>query len=502
MDLAKQWGKEKLAEENRDNLQLNHYVPAGTPLAGFFEAPDTVYTMHVLKDGADSAGVIAALNRVYINIGLFSEEWLLHFRPLLGGARVTPFEVKVARKNSVYWQATEAQTFDMAAFLLKAGKAHRLSDVEGRPAPSESAATLDVGKRAFADRCLRCHSSKLPTPPAEANLALCSSNYLEWWNRYWHWTQTDDYRTKARAIVAQPDYLDNNYLSTDFRVPVTLLQTNACSPLATNAIEGNIWSEFSSSTYKNLPSVGKITYYQPFTGEKRTYEMPGGGRGYIRPASLVSVWATAPYLLNNSVGTFDPSPSVDARLRSFQTSMIQMLWPELRDRDTLLYGKIPGKIDRTTEPSYLRVPAAYLPGAVRPLIGVGASLMPAVFSSDGPQRGVALGPFPSGTPIELLANLQLVLDSGSTFDSLKLDRDVLSAVLKLNAALNAARGKSDEDARKIVFSPDVVDALMKVSKCPDYIVNRGHYFGATGIEGEEPLSDSEKEALISYLRTF
>ena len=512
MDLAKQWGRETLAPENRDNLQLNYFVPPGAPLAGFFQPPDTVYTMHVLKDGADSVGVIAALNRVYINIGLFSEEWLLHFRPLLGGQRVTPFAVKAARENSVYWQATEAQTFDMAAFLLRAGKPHPLSDVKGRQAPSESVATLDLGKldlgkldlgkRAFADRCARCHSSKLPAPPAEANLVLCSSNYLECWNRYWRWTQTDDYRIKAREIVSRPDFLDNNYLSTDFRVPVTLLQINACSPLATNAIEGNIWSEFSSATYKNLPSVGSITYYQPFTGEKRTYRMPGGGRGYIRPASLVSLWATAPYLLNNSVGPFDPSPSVEARLQSFQTSMTQMLWPRFRDKDTLLGGKIPGKIDRTTAPSYLRVPAAYLPVVVRPFVGIGAALVPALFSSDAANRGIALGPFPTGTPVELLANLQTVLDGGNALDSLQLDRDVLTAVLKLNAGLNAAHGKTDEDALSVVFSPDVVDALLKVSKCPDYIVNRGHYFGAEGVEGEEPLSDMEREALISFLRTF
>ena len=33
----------------------------------------------MLKDGSDSVGALGALNRVYINIGLFSEEWLLHF---------------------------------------------------------------------------------------------------------------------------------------------------------------------------------------------------------------------------------------------------------------------------------------------------------------------------------------------------------------------------------------------------------------------------------------
>jgi hypothetical protein len=502
MQLAKQWGKETLADENKDSLQLNHYVPKESPLASFFEAPDQVYTMRVLKDGSDSVGVIAALNRVYINIGLFSEEWLLHFRPLLGGTTVTPIEVKNVRKNSVYWQATEAQTFDMAAFLVRAGKPHHLSDVEGRPAPSNDAAAVETGKIAFAERCARCHSSKLPTPPDEANLARCSSNYLECWNRYWRWTQTEDFRKQAREIVLKPDFLDDNYLSTDFRVPVTLMQTNACSPLATNAIAGNIWSEFSSATYKSLPSVGSISYYQPFTGEKRTYVMPGGGRGYTRPASLVSVWATAPYLLNNSVGPFQPSPSVEARLQAFQTSMVQMLWPELRDQDSVLGGRIPGKIDRTTAQSYLRVPAAYLPGVVQPFVDLGSALMPGVFHSDGPQRGVVVGPFPSGMPVELLANLQMALDGGSTMDSLRLDRNLLSAMAGLNSALSEARGKSDEQARKIVFASDVVDPLMKVSKCPDYVVNRGHYFGADGVEGETPLSNSERAALIAYMKTF
>ena len=507
MELSKQFGKEMLGGDNRDNLQLNHFVPANSPLTAFFQPPDTVYTMHVLKDGADSVGVIAALNRVYLNIGLFSEEWLLHFRPLLGGKRTTPIEVKTARQNSVYWQATEAQTFDMAAFLLKAGKPHHLSDVPAREMPGRvvvpaAEESLELGKRAFAEKCARCHSSKLPTPPADANPGSCSSDYLQCWNRYWQWTQTEDFKAPARHLVAQPDFLDDNYLSTDLRVPVTLLQTNACSPLATNGIAGNIWDNFTSATYKSLPPVGKITYYQPFTGEARTYDMPGGGRGYIRPASLVSLWSTAPFLLNNSVGPFLPSPSVEARLQSFQASIAQMLWPGLREKDTLLGAKIPGKIDRTTAPSYLRVPAGYLPGALRPFVGLAASLMPTVFSAQAAQRGVVLGPIPSGMPVELLANLQLVLDSGGTLDRLRLDRELLSAILKLSSALSSARGKSDEEARRIVFSPDVVEALLKVSKCPDFIINRGHYFGAEGVPGEAPLSNEERTALIVYLKSF
>ena len=50
----------------------------------------------MLKDGSDSVGVMGALNRVYLNIGTFSEEWLLHFNALVGGKPISPIEIKVA----------------------------------------------------------------------------------------------------------------------------------------------------------------------------------------------------------------------------------------------------------------------------------------------------------------------------------------------------------------------------------------------------------------------
>src|ERR1700744_5033839 len=115
-----------------------------------------------------------------------------------------------------------------------------------------------------------------------------------------------------RAIVQADDFLKDNYLSAEFRVPVTLLSTNACSPLATNAIGGNIWDNFSSQSYKDLPSVGTIHVQDPYTGKVRDYVMPAGGRGYPRVPSLISLWSTAPYLLNTAVGHFESSPSVEA----------------------------------------------------------------------------------------------------------------------------------------------------------------------------------------------
>jgi hypothetical protein len=131
MALAKRFGKEQLAGGGLNNKQFNEFVGDNNALSGFFVKPDTVWTPRVLKDGADSVGALGALNRVYINIGLFSEEWLLHFRPLVGGAPITPIEIAVAERNSIYWKATEAQTMDLARFFLASTGPHHLGDAPG-----------------------------------------------------------------------------------------------------------------------------------------------------------------------------------------------------------------------------------------------------------------------------------------------------------------------------------------------------------------------------------
>ena len=117
----------------------------------------------MLKDGADSVGVLGALNRVFINIGLFSEEWLLHFNALVGGKKITPIKIEDAEKNSSYWNATVAQTADVALFFLKTAKPDLLIDAPGGSKYlTKDSATLNRGRMAFATYCARCHSSKIP----------------------------------------------------------------------------------------------------------------------------------------------------------------------------------------------------------------------------------------------------------------------------------------------------------------------------------------------------
>ncbi len=497
LEIARKWGKETLADGGLNNKQLNDYVPAGSPLAQFYEKPDTVFTPRVLKDGSDSVGALGALNRVFVNIGLFSEEWTLHFIPLVGGPKITPFPIATAEKNSSYWKATEMQTPDTALFFLATAKPDKLADAPGAATYLDAdAQTLTRGKEVFAERCARCHSSKLPDKAFTdffPDHGCVGPNYLKCWNDYWQWTKTDEFKDAMKTIVLADDFLDDNFLSTELRVPVTLLETNACSPLATNALEGDIWNDFSSASYKSLPAVGQITVHDPFTGEPKPYDMPGGGRGYTRPASLISLWSTAPYLLNNTVGKFYWSGSVDDRVASFEDGITKMLWPAKRKGDHMYVTKsgkeIPGVIDVTPGPTYVEVASGFLPPFLQKLEGPLSKLKPGFFNAEG----IELGPIPSGTPINLLSNIDLQKTG-----------QVLKLLVKIKHDLKALPANATDEQARAVFK-NLVPQLLAVSKCPDFVVNRGHYFGTDYLpasEGEPGLSDQDKMALIEFLKTF
>ena len=478
---ALRWGKEKLAGDELKNKQLQDF-PQTAALSQFFQKPDTVMTPRVLKDGADSVGLLGALNRVFINIGLFSEEWTLHFNPLVGGKKITPIRIEDAEKNSSYWNATVNQTADVALFFLKTAKPDSLKNAAGGERYlTADKATIERGKIDFANYCARCHSSKVPAAPANVN----DSD----WSQYWAWTKTDDFKEKMKTIVLADDFLTDNYLSTERRIPVTLLQTNACSPLATNALGGNIWDNFSSQTYKNLPSAGKMTFYNPIDASPFEYELPAGGRGYTRVPSLTSLWSTAPFLLNNSVGKFNWEASVESRMDAFNDAIEKMLWPEKRDKDPILGDKVPGFVYRTTATSYIKLAPGFLPDSLHKLLSWNdwlARLFPWLFS----EEGVRIGPIPKGTPVSLLTNIDLETDK----------LDLASLLLKMKEDLERVEGKGDAEAAQVL--KNLVPDLIKVSKCPDYIVNKGHYFGTSFFKEEQPLADEDKRALIEFLKTL
>ena len=168
-----------------------------------------------------------------------------------------------------------------------------------------------------------------------------------------------------RDIVAAPDFLKDNYLSTDARIPVTLLRTNACSPLGTNAIRGNIWDNFSSSTYKDLPSVGKITVQDPV--HRRPLAVPRC-RAAVAASPACPRWSASGRrrrFCSTTGSDHSPTdPSVDSRMKVFNASIEQLLWPEKRQQEP----GFDGYIARTTERSSVNIPKRNIPVELSSLI--------------------------------------------------------------------------------------------------------------------------------------
>ena len=295
----------------------------------------------------------------------------------------------------------------------------------------------------------------------------------------------------------QDDFLQGNYLSTELRVPITLLGINACSPIATNAIRNNIWDNFSSESYKTLPSVGSIKIRHPVSGEEIDYPLPPGGRGYIRPASLVSAWSTAPFLQNNTVGHFEYSPSVATRVKVFEQSIEQMLWPEKRDKDRRAVQE-PDRPHRRRDRSHHRRQFSGSPAKrtsqprYAPLIRLARRVFPFIGGQGG---SVKVGPFPKGFPIGLLTNIDLL---GEDMDEAQREAHREKLVGLLKRALRELKGNPDFGATLTGLTGD----MFELSKCKDLVVNKGHYFGTDYFAEEPGLSDADKRALIAYLKTF
>lgn len=121
--------------------------------------------------------------------------------------------------------------------------------------------------------------------------------------------------------VKAANFRDQNTLSDDVRYSVREVGTNMARALATNAVDGDVWAEVSSQDYKALPPVGRVRLaYTMDKGRLSAIEPekanpangdivvdfmpPGGGRGYYRTPSLISLWATAPYFHNNALGDY------------------------------------------------------------------------------------------------------------------------------------------------------------------------------------------------------
>ncbi len=426
----------------RERIQQSEQLAGGT-----LALPGTKEEMpvaHILKDGADSIGVPGATIRVYVNIGMFSEYWLSRHNRLIGLLPQKAFEIPYAREHSVFWRATEERLGNIAAFFRKL-EPYRLQDAPGGvDLIAKDEALMARGKLAFAGNCASCHSSK--QPPAGID------------------PQSPEGKNWFRAEVMKPDFLVNNFLSNERRYSVTEIKTNSARAFGTNAKAGHVWDNFSSQTYKDLAPPGEMEFANPFDELQPIKYNPRerkAGPGYYRTPSLVSIWSSAPLLHNNALGLYNGDPSVAGRMQAFQDAIEKMLWPEKR------LGK--ASIWRTENECYLHLRKEFLPKTVQRLA-----------DKDGYLK---IGPVPKGTPINLLGNLE------------PRPGEMVGLIAKLGKAFAVIHARNlSGDAANAELLKTVPD-LLAANKCPDFIEDKGHYFGTE-------LPDEEKLALIEYLKTF
>ncbi len=552
----------------------------------------------ILFDGADSIGAWGALARVYLNIGTNYEQWITLHNTVVGLQPQKPFTIAGVERHSIYWYATQLRVAALRDYFLRITPPMPLLAADGGQTrfyhglkeslpETERRRRIDLdklpdGRQVFARNCIVCHSSI--QPPArhaqmEADAGYEPVNSGErastvayrrpnagdrpkelWDHDPGRWLSNPDYQQWAAKAVEDPDFWRLNYLSTDYRIPVNLVQTNACRAMATNAIAGNMWEDFASDDYKKLPSVGFIPFFNPYRGERggddrflprhavRGAAPPGGGGpGFYRVPTLVSIWTTAPLLHNNSLGMFTNDPSLDGRLIAFDDAIRKLLWPERRldsssynDATAARLREDHGLIWRTTEDSYLTLPAAYLPRVLgsqsallatlqrwlpalsgieksyRPVptavlllialvllvfasnvmvraigyvaIGAAVAVGLLVYLLNGALLDIHIGPIPKGTPVNLLANVNPDASAEDVAKVFKVTRDALAEI--------ESTKPTPENAQKLLHDR-VAPALLTVNKCPDFVMDHGHYF-----EWFKSMSNADKDALIELLKTF
>ena len=92
----------------------------------------------------------------------------------------------------------------------------------------------------------------------------------------------------------------------------------------------------------------------------------------------------------------------------------------------------------------------------------------------------------------MLANINPAADRQVLKQTLATLRDAFNEIQSTGADKDENKKRLDE-----IMKTKVAPALMKINKCPDLVMDRGHYF-----PWFDRISDSDKEALIELLKTF
>jgi len=397
-DIVTRWNEvSSCNESDADNCRKVLYKNQNNTAAGYkYWKLETkkMQVPHILKGGEDSAGYDLAVQRVYLNTGMCAEQcWLNHLTDLKEldySARnygQTPFDIAQCRQDCASFRANEDRVDDILSYLVSrrptdlkdALKSVKDSSGKSLIPPNTTEAieedsfrtfvesrygigSIDKGRKIFSNNCAKCHSSQ--NLGSKENLSANENNFE---NANYH-----EMLQLESGEVIRKDWLGN-----DKSVSVAEAGTYKCRSLHSNHMSGHVWEGFSSDSYKSLPA----------STSDRLGRQISGGRGYYRNISLLSVWAHAPFMHNNSVGPeicgkvpprlqavkstiegkqLDPAkkytcdlnfdPSVMGRLQLFEKSIDELLTPSQKRRKKITLVDVPVKIQLGLKNQVLEIP--------------------------------------------------------------------------------------------------------------------------------------------------
>jgi hypothetical protein len=476
---------------------------------------------HILKGGEDSVGYDLAVQRVYVNIGMCSEQcWqnnLTNLRELdftSRGYGQGVFNIGQCREQCSAFRANEDRTPDIISYLVSRrptdlkdalknvksatgepivpaskNKALQNSKFEQFLEAKYGVGSIARGKVIFASTCATCHSSQ--NNNSKENLSANETSF----------EGTDFFAMKTLDTdeVIRADWLGNDKSTT-----VGEVGTYACRALHTNHKRGYVWDQFSSESYKKLDPGMLDTF------EKKV----SGGPGFYRNISLLNVWAHAPFMHHNGIGPeicgnvdmanqvvktsvagrqmdatgkykcdayFDPS--VAGRLDLYDKSMDELLTPPDQRRKKITLIDVPVKYPLGIRDMYLEFPAGI------PLNTI-ANFDIKGFLYDFTAANGAL----ENSGIEAFNKYWQAKFSDSPQKAQQLSDAVKSLIDSLNSArglIELGRQVKAQDVRSL----KVIANFYKTCDVKDEIENGGHNIGTT-------LSQSDQQALKAFMATF
>ena len=430
--------------------------------------------LHVLKGGEDSVGENNAVMRVYVNIGACAEQcWMNHLSDLRVFDKSsrnygqTPFDIGQCRRDCPGFRALEDRVEMERDFLLQANpfdlyKAKNFTTADEVVPYIENQrhfgdGAVARGRTVFAQSCARCHSSQKDS--------LENRDFL--------------------AKDGKGKRLD--WLSNEERISADEVGTYECRSQHSNHQTGHVWEQYSSEDYRSLGPVHNLSVDS------------SEGRGHYRPISLLSVWAFAPFMHNNSVGPevcghangnasggngfnlniegtqtcteFDPS--VEGRLSLYEKSMDALLHPEKRGKK------------RTLTSAEMRIP-----------IG------PRLLDGNKKNHGFTLV-IPKGISVARVGSFRhkdFINDMGAALaNQVTLGKATATPAQKQMAAdvlRQMAQDLKNSKNHDIVLNDDLLRKLgAAYSNCTDEIEDKGHKFGSE-------LDERSKKDLTAFMETL